>query len=73
MLKCNITHLMIDNEIKSVFELMKITGLSRETVNKLFKIKDIETIKFQSIMRICNALHCSLADLIQYIPDNIDN
>ena len=73
MLKCNITHLMIDNEIESVFELMKITGLSRETVNKLFKIKDIETIKFVSIMRVCNALHCKLSDLIEYIPDDIDN
>ncbi len=73
MLKCNITHLMIDNEIKSVFELMKITGLSRETVNKLFKIKDIETIKFESIMRVCNSLHCKLSDLIEYIPDDIDN
>lgn len=73
MFKCNIRHIMIDNEINSVTELTKRTVISRDTVNKLFKNDDIKTIKLENLMHVCNALHCKLSDLIEYIPDDIDN
>ena len=69
MIKCNIRYLMIDNNIETVLDLMKITGINRVTLNKVFKIQDIGTIKLENLMKICDALNCNLSDLIEYIPE----
>ncbi len=69
MLKCFIRHRMADNEIDGVKELMDKSGVSRNVINKLYRNKNVETVKIETIMRLCNVLNCKLSDLIEYEPD----
>lgn len=69
MLKCYVRHRMADNNIDDILELMKLSGLSRNTINKLYRNVGIETIKVDTLMRLCDAFNCPLSDLIEYTPD----
>lgn len=69
MLKCYIRHRMADKNIKNVLELMNLSGVSRNAITKLYYSDGIETVKVDTLMRLCNALDCSLSDLIEYVPD----
>ena len=70
MLNCYIRHRMADKQIDDITELMKISNVSRNTINKLFRGNSIETLRLDSIIKLCNALNCKLSDLIEYTPDN---
>lgn len=70
MLECNLRRLMADKRIDDITELMEMSGLSRNSINKLYRETDIETIKLETLFKLCNALNCKLSDLIQYYPDN---
>ena len=69
MLKCNLRHRMADNNINGVLELMRKSKLSRAPINKLYKNIEIETIKVETLISLCDALNCKLSDLIEYTPD----
>ena len=69
MLNSYIRHRMADRKMDDVIELMRMTGLSRNTVNKLFHEEKIKTLKIETLIRVCDALDCSLKDLIEYTPD----
>lgn len=69
MLKCNIKYRMIDNNINDVAKLMELTGISRNTLNKLYKNINLETIRLENLMKVCDALNCNLSDLIEYTPE----
>lgn len=66
MLKCNIRYLMAQNKIDSIVELMDKSGASRNSINKLIKEESIETLKIETLIKICDALSCRLSDLIEY-------
>lgn len=68
MLKCYIRHRMADNKIDDISELMQNSGVSRNSINKLFRGVDVETTKVETLMRLCDALHCKLSDLVEYNP-----
>lgn len=69
MLKCNIKYRMIDNNINDVAKLMELTGISRNTLNKLYKNINLETIRLENLMKVCDTLNCNLSDLIEYTPE----
>lgn len=69
MLKCNIKYRMVDNNIDDVAKLIELTGITRNTLNKLYKNKDIESMKLETLFLICDALNCNLSDLIEYTPE----
>ncbi len=61
--------LMAEHKINSITELMKLTNVSREPLNKLYSEKKIETLKLDVLSRICDYFNCSLNDLVEYIPN----
>lgn len=69
MLKCRIRHRMADNRIDDITDLMRISGVSRNSINKLYRGDKVATVKIETLMRLCDALDCKLSDLVEYIPD----
>lgn len=56
------------NKIDNVVELMDKSGASRNSINKLIKEEGIETLKIETLIKICDALNCNLSELIEYNP-----
>ena len=69
MLKCNLRKLMAERKIDDISDLMRLSAVSRNSINKLYRENDIETIKLETLMKLCNALRCNLSDLIEYLPE----
>lgn len=69
MLKNYIRHRMADRQIDGVSDLMDLSGLSRGPINKLYRNSGVQTIKLETLMRLCDTLGCKLSDLIEYTPD----
>lgn len=69
MIKCNIRVLMAEHRIDDITELMEKSGLSRNSINKLYKEINIETTKLETLLKLCDTFECKLSDLIEYIPD----
>lgn len=59
---------MAKKRIDNVTQLMDITGLSRNSLNKLWHNEDLESIKIGTLIIICDKLNIKLSDLIEYIP-----
>ena len=57
-------HLLIDRNIKEG-EFRKLADISAPTLGKL---KAGETITTEMICKICKALNCQPADIMEYIP-----
>ncbi|MFD3259745.1 helix-turn-helix domain-containing protein [Paenibacillus lentus] len=70
MIKCNIRVLMAEHRIDDITELMEKSGLSRNSINKLYKELNIETTKLETLFKLCDTFECQLSDLIEYTPDN---
>ncbi|MCI1763630.1 helix-turn-helix domain-containing protein [Heyndrickxia oleronia] len=70
MIKCNIRRLMADQRIDDISELIRMSGVSRNSINKLYREQDIETIKLETLMKICDTFNVRLSELLEYIPDN---
>jgi putative transcriptional regulator len=49
-------------------ELHRITGLSTNTIFKLYHNKT-SNISFATLAKLCEALECSVGELFEYIPD----
>lgn len=69
MIKSKLRNLMAERKIDDISELMKLSGVSRNSINKLYKEIDIETIKLETLMKLCDALKCKLSNLIEYTPE----
>ena len=64
---------MVDHKIKTITELVNLTGLSRDTLNKIRSGENLETVKLETYLKLCDYFNCSLSDLIEYFPDKEDN
>ncbi|MFF2889250.1 helix-turn-helix domain-containing protein [Paenibacillus sp. NPDC057967] len=69
-IKCNIRELMAKHRIDDITELMEKSGLSRNSINKLYRETNIETTKLETLFKLCDTFNCQLSDLIEYIPSN---
>ncbi|WP_339159991.1 helix-turn-helix transcriptional regulator [Paenibacillus sp. FSL W8-0186] len=69
LIKCNIRVLMAEHRIDDITELMEKSGLSRNSINKLYKEINIETTKLETLLKLCDTFECKLSDLIEYTPD----
>lgn len=69
MIRCNLRRLMADYRIDDITTLMAMSGISRNSINKLYREVDIETVKIETLIKLCDAFKCKLSDLIEYIPD----
>jgi putative transcriptional regulator len=63
---------MADNEIDDITDLMKLSGVSRNSINKLYRSNNVETIKIETLIKLCDALHCELSALVQYTPSSTE-
>lgn len=69
MIICNLRRLMADRRIDDISELMRLSGLSRNSINKLYREENIETTKLETLIRLCDTFQCNLSDLIEYKAD----
>lgn len=69
MLKSKLRYLMADKNINSISELIRDTKVSRETINKLYHSENMDTLKLQMLIKLCDYFSCNLSELIEYTPD----
>jgi Predicted transcriptional regulator len=53
----------------SMADLARMTGINNNGVSDLYHERTF-SIRFDTLDRMCKALDCSVADLLEYIPDN---
>lgn len=68
-LENNLRMIMAKKRINSVSDLITITGLSRNALNKLWHDENMESIKLGTLMEICDSLDVKLSELVEYIPN----
>lgn len=66
MLKSYLRHRMADKSIDDITQLIEISGVSRNSINKLFRGANLETLKLETLIKLCDALECNLSDLVEY-------
>lgn len=64
----NLRRIMADQRIDNISDLMELTGLSRNALNKLWHDKDIESVKLETLTQLCDGLRIPLSELIEYRP-----
>lgn len=69
MLQVNIRVLMAHKRIDNVASLAKIIGITARPIHNLYKETNVGSLKLDTLLKICDALDCSLSDLIEYTPD----
>ena len=71
MIRIRIQDMMWQRRIRSVSELSRNAGVSRQTVDALYNRPDqVKGIQLETLNRLCEALSCKVEDLIQYVSDN---
>jgi DNA-binding Xre family transcriptional regulator len=60
--------LMIDRKLNKT-QLHAVAGVSTNVIAKLSKD---ETVSMDSLMRICQALHCDLGDIATFEPEQAE-
>ena len=61
--------LLVDKEM-SKGDLHKKSGLSSSTMTKLRKGEDVS---MEALRKICVALNCNIADIVEFVPDNTES
>lgn len=61
-------HVLLDKDLKKK-DLVTLAGVSSYTVNKLNRGDNVTTDVLQ---RICKALECDIGDIMEVIPDELD-
>lgn len=66
---------MHDREMTNKAEIARITGLSRQTINDLWKddFGGKTSIHFDTLNKLCRAFDLQITDIIQYVPDAGDD
>ena len=56
---------LIDRKLKKA-DLLRMTGISPSTLSNLTKDKNVS---LEVLLKICDALHCNLCDIVESLPD----
>lgn len=72
MITINLRELMAKHRIDNIKELMGISKLSRNSINKLFKEENIKGIKLETLIKLCDTFQCELSELINYVPKSTE-
>ena len=71
MIRIKLQDMMWQRRIRSVSELSRNAGVSRQTVDTLYNRPDqVKGIQLETLNRLCQALSCKVEDLIQYVSDS---
>ena len=73
MIKVHLSRIMGERRLK-IADVARITeengkGLHRNGITKLYNEKT-DGVKFDTLEALCEALECTVGDLLEYIPDN---
>ncbi|MEJ9362755.1 helix-turn-helix transcriptional regulator, partial [Bacillus thuringiensis] len=63
----NIRMIMAKKNIDNISDLVRITGVSRNSINKLWNNENVSSLKLDTLITICEKLDVELLDLIEYI------
>ncbi|MED1014779.1 helix-turn-helix transcriptional regulator [Bacillus mycoides] len=66
----NIRMIMAKKNIDNISDLVRITGVSRNSINKLWHNENVSSLKLDTLITICEKLDVELLDLIEYIRDD---
>ncbi|MFA2812074.1 helix-turn-helix domain-containing protein [Bacillus mycoides] len=69
----NIRMIMAQKNIDNIAELIRITGVSRNSINKLWHNESVSSLRLDTLTAICEKLDVKLSDLIEYIPGDIES
>ncbi|MSS43768.1 helix-turn-helix transcriptional regulator [Anaerosalibacter bizertensis] len=69
MLEVKLRMQMAKHKIDTVAELMELSGLSRNAINRLYKENEVEKVELRTLLKLCDTFNCNLSDLIEYIPE----
>jgi len=72
-IKSKLRFVMAEKKIDSISQLQRMTGLSRNALNKLYHDEGLEGLTLGTLHRICQSLDgVNLSDLIKFeLPDLI--
>jgi len=60
--------LLIDKGMKKK-DLQRLSGVSSATITKLGRNENVNT---EILQRICTAIECDICDILEFIPDKIE-
>jgi putative transcriptional regulator len=67
MIRIHLGRLLGERKMK-MSDLSKQTGISKNALSDLYHEKT-DRIRFDTLDKICTALHCSVSDLVEYVQD----
>ena len=62
--RCNLRKIMYDREFSTFAEVIRRTGVNRNTIKKLYKSDGIHRVQMRTLSKVCAGLGCSLQELI---------
>jgi putative transcriptional regulator len=66
-IRVRLSRVLGEKRIKAA-ELSRRTGVSKYALHKLYHEKN-KGIEFVTLEKLCQALDCSVGDLLEYVPD----
>lgn len=66
MIKVHLSRLLGEQRITQA-ELSRLTGIRASTINDIYH-EMMERLNVEHLDKICTALNCTIADLLEYIP-----
>lgn len=67
MIKIHLSKIMGLQRI-NIQKLSELTGLSRSTISNIYNEK-VNRVDLDTLSSMCEALNCTIQDLLEYIPD----
>lgn len=65
----NIRMIMAKKNIDNVSDLVRITGVSRNSINKLWHNENVSSLRLDTLISICEKLDLKLSELIEFVPN----
>jgi len=66
-IKVNLGRLLGERKLRAS-KVARKTGINKNTLSSLYNEK-VSGIRFDTLEKLCKFLNCSVAELIEYIPD----
>lgn len=70
MIKCHLSRLMGERKLK-IADVSRSTGLHRTTITSLY-YERASRIELDAINALCVFFECQVADLFEYVPDELE-
>jgi len=71
MINIRLDYVLLDKRMK-LKDLAQATGLAVNNLS-ILKTNKARAIRFSTLNSLCKALNCTPGDLIEYIPDKVEN